>query len=110
MVHGDGGRVRTAYVLLIGSVIACSRSAVFSSIDGSVPSLADLPKAPAAALAAERTIDRPPVSAGDTRIAQFDVDVALPSDASVHESSGRAYLSWSGCSVMITPTLRPGVP
>jgi hypothetical protein len=110
MVHGDGGRVGLAYVLLMASVIACSCNAVFSSVDGPVPTLADLPKAAAGAVAVERTIDRPPVRAGETRIAQFDIDVALPSDATVYERSGVADLLWSGCWVQITPTLTPEVP
>lgn len=106
MVCGCDG-LRASCVFLVGLVIGCSCSGVSSAGDGPLPTLAGLPKTPTASLAAESTINRPPVRAGVTRLAQFDIDVALPPDATVYESSGSAYLLWSGCSVSVISTLRP---
>src|SRR5262245_565410 len=110
--------LRAACVLLVGWVIGCSGNGeslpsqipVGSAGAPPLPTLADLPKTPTAALAAEPTIDRPPVRAGEKRLAQFDIDLALPPDATVYESSGMAALSWSGCSVLVASTQRPEPP
>ena len=95
---------------LVLSVMTCSCSGLEFAERTSPPTLADLPRAPAARLEAERAIDRPPVKVGETRIAQFDVDVALPANATVYQSVGRAYVSWPRCSVEVIPWLKKRTP
>lgn len=105
MARGRGGLPMAHLGTLLVSITAgaCSNRGLADC--ASPPTLADLPKAPGASLAAERTTTRPPVKAGDTRIAQFDIDVALPADAVVYQNFGSASILWSGCYVDVRPAL-----